>query len=103
MILSNSWKQHFLSLATLEEANKNIAAFSEVTDATKMDKNLLCLLAEDINMVVLFAGYKGKMKIFHSPKMFGGTRSRTLPKLIGMIGMGLSTYGVEFETSTLLA
>eukprot|EP00957_Ditylum_brightwellii_P030903 2341791-Ditylum_brightwellii.AAC.1 len=43
------------------------------------------------------------MKMFHSPKMFGGTRSRTQTKLIGMIGMGPSTYEIEFETSTLLA
>eukprot|EP00957_Ditylum_brightwellii_P139171 10607589-Ditylum_brightwellii.AAC.1 len=43
------------------------------------------------------------MKMFHSPKIFGGTRSRTQMNLIGMIGMGSSTYGVEFETSTLLA
>eukprot|EP00957_Ditylum_brightwellii_P172539 13135693-Ditylum_brightwellii.AAC.1 len=68
-----------------------------------MDKNLLHLLAEDINMVVLFAGYKGNVKMFHSPKMFRGTRSRTQTKLIGIIGMGLLTYGVEFETSILLA
>eukprot|EP00957_Ditylum_brightwellii_P013691 1032059-Ditylum_brightwellii.AAC.1 len=67
-MLSNSWKQYFLSLATLEEANKNIAAFSEATDMTEMDKNLMRLLAEDINMAVLFAGYKGNMKMFHSPK-----------------------------------
>jgi hypothetical protein len=102
MMLSNSWKQHFLSLATSEEANKNIATFSEATDATETDKNLLRLLAEDIDMVVLFAGYKGNMKIFHNPKMFRGTRSRKQTKLIGMIGMGPSTYGLEFKTSTLL-
>eukprot|EP00957_Ditylum_brightwellii_P042842 3242921-Ditylum_brightwellii.AAC.1 len=93
MILSNSWEQHFLSLATLEEANKNIAVFTEGTDATEIDKNLLCSLTEDINTVVLYAGQKGNMKMFHSSKIFRGMRSRTQTKLIGMIGMEPSAYG----------
>ena len=56
MVLSNTWKQHFLTLATNKDANKNVAAFAN--DTTSEGKNnfpaeILRAFHEDPDSVII--------------------------------------------------
>jgi hypothetical protein len=74
MNLTNSWTNHFIAIGNSDEANKNMAFFSDVMkpDQTKSEKNIN--LIEEDDTVVLVIGKAGQMKILHSFKKIGGTR-----------------------------
>jgi hypothetical protein len=76
MNLTNSWTNHFIAIGNSNEANKNMAFFSDVmkSDQTKSEK-IINLIDED-DTVTLVLGKVGQIKILHSFKKFGGTRTR---------------------------
>eukprot|EP00957_Ditylum_brightwellii_P126045 9609335-Ditylum_brightwellii.AAC.1 len=100
MNLSNSWKQYFLSLAFLDEVNKNITKFSLAIDSIKSETEKIKSASEDVDTVLLYADHKYKIKMLHSPTLFEGTRNRRHSKLVCLVGMGPSDIGVEVESKT---
>ena len=86
--LSTSWKQHYCSLAGDEEGNKTMLKYSLAIAASVSERERLLALCEDVEAVIFIADDAGKIKMIHSPKNFGGTRSRPENKIACMIGMG---------------
>ncbi len=58
-----------------------------------MQEEKLRSLLEKIDTVILAANANNKIMIFHSPKNFGGIRSRPDNKVVCMLGLGIhATY-----------
>jgi len=58
---------------------------------------------EEIDTVILAADANNKIMILHSPKNFGGTRSRPDNKVVCMLGLGAHTMYIFIDLRTALA
>jgi len=58
---------------------------------------------EEIDTVILAADANNKIMILHSPKNFGGTRSRPDNKVVCMLGLGAHAMCVLIDLRTALA
>jgi hypothetical protein len=58
---------------------------------------------EEIDTVILAADANNKIMILHSPKNFGGTRSRPDNKVVCMLGLGAHTMYIFIDSRTALA
>ena len=58
---------------------------------------------EEIDTVILAADANNKIMILHSPKNFGGTRSRPNNKVVCMLGLGAHTMYDFIDLRTALA
>ncbi len=60
-------------------------------------------MVEEIDTVILAANADNKIMILHSPKNFGGTRSRPDNKVVCMLGLGAHATYVLIDSRTALA
>ena len=56
-----------------------------------------------MDTVILAADANNKIMILHSPKNFGGTRSRPANKVVCMLGLGAHTMYIFIDLRTALA
>ena len=82
---------------------RNLQAFSDtlssgVTEATKLQQ-----VTEEIDTVILAANGSNGILMLHSPKNFGGTRTRPANKLVCMIGMGSQAVSILVDLNLALA
>ncbi len=56
--------------------NRNMQAHSNTLSSTDPDLEKIKLLVKDIDTVILAADETSNVKIFHSAKIFGGTRTQ---------------------------
>jgi hypothetical protein len=78
-------------------------AYSDILSSTDSDFEKLRALGEDIDTVVLAADATRNIMILHSPKNFGGTRTRTESKVVGMIGLEAQATWVQINLVSALA
>ena len=61
--------------------------YSNTISAPVSDRERLLALSEDVEAVIFIANNAGKIKMIHSLKIFGGTRSRPKNTVTCMIDM----------------
>ena len=93
----------FSNLPNNEDGNRNMAAFSSILEAGLSEEEKLQSLVEEINTVILAADANNKIMILHSPKNFGGTRSRPNNKVVCMLGLGAHAMYIFIDLRTALA
>ncbi len=83
-----NWADWFFSHASNDAGNNNLQAFSDSLGEGISNAAKLWDLVEEIDTVILAADSNRNVIIFHSPKNFGGTRSRPENKVSCLIGLG---------------
>ena len=87
MLPQKNWIEWFSNHPNNEDGNRNMAAFSSILESGLSEEEKLRSLVEEIDTVILAADANNKIMILHSPKNFGGTRSRPDNKVVCMLGM----------------
>jgi len=82
-----------------------MAAFSSILEPGLSEEEKLRSLVEEIDTVILAANANNKIMILHSPKNFGGTRSKSRPnnKVVCMLGLGAHAMYVFINLRTALS
>jgi len=85
-----NWANYFINRANNDAGNRNLQlqAFSDILGSKVSTKAKLRDLVDEIDTVILAADAKRNIMLLHSPKNFGGTRSRPDNKVTCMIGFG---------------
>ena len=83
-----NWANWFINHANNDAGNMNLQAFSDVLGSEVSTETKLRDLADKIDTVILAADANRNIMLLHSPKNFGGTRSRPDNKVTCMIGFG---------------
>ena len=92
-----TWANWFINHPSNDAGNKNLPAFSSTLDADFSNEAKLKDLVEEIDTVILAANVNKKLALFHSPKNFGGTRTRPDDKVACLIGLGNKATPVIFD------
>ena len=103
MLPQINWTEWFSNHPNNEDGNRNMAAFSSILESGLSEEEKLRSLVEEIDTVILAADANNKIMIFHSPKNFGGTRSRPDNKVVCMLGLGAHTMYIFIDLRTALA
>ena len=103
MLPQINWTEWFSNHPNNEDGNRNMAAFSSILEAGLSEEEKLQSLVEEINTVILAADANNKIMILHSPKNFGGTRSRPNNKVVCMLGLGAHAMYIFIDLRTALA
>jgi hypothetical protein len=83
-----NWATSFVNRANNDAGNRNLQAFSDVLGSEVSTEAKLRDLVDELDTVILAADAKRSIMLLHSPKNFGGTRSRPDNKVTCMIGFG---------------
>eukprot|EP00957_Ditylum_brightwellii_P031170 2362145-Ditylum_brightwellii.AAC.1 len=103
MNLSNAYKKHFASLASNDNGNSNMSAFSLTLDPSLNEEERVRAIGEDVDTVVPTANMESNIHLLHSPMLFGGIRTRPNKKLICLLGMEPVTVGIEINIKSVVA
>jgi hypothetical protein len=88
MLKQSNWINWFINHPSNCEGNRHLQSFSDILSAGLLEERKLKQLVEEIYIVILAADANKNILILHSPKNFGGTRSRPSNKVVCMIGLG---------------
>jgi len=102
MLPQINWTEWFSNLPNNKDSNRNMAAFSSILEAGLSEEEKLRSLVGEIDTVILAANANNKIMILHSPKNFGGTRSRPNNKVVCMLGLGAHEMYVFIDLRTAL-
>ena len=94
-----SWKEFYLSR---NEGNHNIIAYNNAMHHSNSKRAILQNLVQEVDSVILLAGEDQQMTVVHSPKNFGGMRSRPKDKLVALKGMGKEATGIILDEELLV-
>ena len=83
-----NWAGYFVNHASNEAGNRNLQAFSDILGSEVSTEAKLRDLVDELDTVILAADANRNIMLLHSPKNFGGTRSRPDNKVTCMIGFG---------------
>ena len=83
-----NWAEWFINNPNNEAGNNNLQAFSDVLGSEVSTEAKIRDLVDQIDTVILIADANRNIMLLHSPKYFGGTRSRPDNKVSCMIGLG---------------
>jgi hypothetical protein len=86
MNLTNSWTNLFIAIRNSDEANKNMAFFSNAMKPDQTNSEKIIALVNKDDTVRLVIGNTGQIKILHSFKKFVGTRTRPTLKVGCLFG-----------------
>jgi hypothetical protein len=103
MSKQSNWVNWFINHPSNDEGNKNLQSFSDILSAGLLEELKLKQLVEEIDTVILAADANKNILILHSPKNFGGTRSRPSNKVICMIGLGNQGTYISINLNSALA
>jgi hypothetical protein len=98
-----NWSDWFTNLASNDAGNRNTQAYSDTFQSGHSDVEKLRSVVKETDTAILAADANKNVLIFHSPKNFGGTRTRPKNKLIGLIGLGAQATWVQINLRTALA
>ncbi len=103
MNLTNIWTKHFVAIGNSNEANKNMAFFSNAMkqDQTKSEK--INNLVKEGNTVALAVGKAGKIKILHSFEKCGGTRTCPTLKVSCLFKIGAKAAAIVVNMDQITA
>ncbi len=99
-----TWKLWFASLNDNKAGTQNMAAFTGAMDApdrTELEK--INNLPDNPNNVFLTADGNRMIKIFHSPKDFGGTLLHPTHKVASLTGIGRSAICAQINITPAVA
>ena len=99
-VLSNSWKQHFGLLPGDNAGNKNMKAFTDAMASSNNQSQKIKDIAADPNAMILGSDGEGSIRIFHSPKNFGGMFTRPTNKIGVLVGLGRKALPVILNASS---
>jgi hypothetical protein len=102
MLPQNNWIEWFSNHPGNEEGNMSMAAFGSILGAGIPKEEKLRLSLKEIDTVILATNANNKIMILHSPKNFGGTRSRPDNKVICMLGVSVHPMYVQINLRTSL-
>lgn len=102
-VTHETWTLWFYSLPENESGNRNMAAFTNALDAGKSEFEKVKNLTDNVNNVFLAVDGKRMIKIFHSPKNFGGTLLRPSHKVACLTGLGRSEICVQIDLTSAVA
>ena len=85
-----------------EDGNRNMATFSNIFKAGSSRGENVQSLVEEIDAVISAADANNKIMILHSPKNFGGTRSRPDDKVVCVLGLSAHATYVHINLRTAL-
>ncbi len=83
-----NWANWFINHLSNDAGNRHLEAFSDVLSSGISAEAKLRDLVDEIDTVILAADANRNVMFLHSPKNFGGTRSRPDNKVSCMIGLG---------------
>jgi hypothetical protein len=89
-----TWSNWFVNYASNNAGNQNLKAFSKILNLNDNNATKLWQLVEEIDPVILAADANKCIMILHSPKNFGGTRTRPKNKVVCMLGMGTQSVSI---------
>lgn len=95
-----TWTHWFVNHSSNDAGNENLPAFSSTLGAEFSNEAKLKDLVEDIDTVILAADANKNLALFHSPKNFGGTRTRPDNKVACMIGFGNKATAVLLDLNS---
>ena len=98
-----SWAEWFINHANNDAGNRNLAGFSGILSSGDPAESKIRALVEEIDTIILAADANGNVMILHSPKNFGGTRSRPENKVVCMLGLGAQASCVILDIRSALA
>jgi hypothetical protein len=98
-----NWSDWFTNLASNDAGNKNMQAYRDTFKSGHSETEKLRSVVKEIDTVILAANANKNVLIFHSPKNFGGTRTRPKNKLIGLIGLGTQAMWAQINLCMALA
>jgi hypothetical protein len=78
-------------------------AYSDTLGSKDSEFEKIKSLVEEIDTVILAADETKNVMVFHSPKNFGGMRTRPKNKVVGMIGLGAQATWVKINLTSALA
>ncbi len=80
-----------------------MAAFTAALDAGRNTADKIKTLSDNQNNVFLLVDGNGLIKIYHSPKNFGGTLLRPSHKVVCLTGLGRSAICVQLNVASAFA
>jgi hypothetical protein len=95
-----NWTNWFTNHVNNDAGNRNLQAFSDILGEDVLNETKLRDLVEEIDTVILAADSNRNVILFHSPKNFGGTRSRPENKVSCLIGLGDRATAVLLDLNT---
>ena len=95
---SRIWKQHLTELPSNYDGNKNLNSFREALNIDPPTRDRIKKITEDKDDVVACVDGKRKVQLIHSISNFGGTRSQSKDKILGIIRMEQQDICVEIIT-----
>ena len=98
-----TWANWFINHASNDAGNQNLQAFSDILGSSKNETTKLRQVVEDIDTVILAVNSSNRIMLLHSPKNFGGTRTRPANKVICLMGMGTQAVSVLVDLKSALA
>ena len=104
-IKANTLKRYFMTSALNEDANKNIASFSNdsifTTNAT-FSSEIKSNLTKDIDSIILAkAPGSSSLTMYHIITNLVGTRSKLDNKFVGLLGFGPESTAVIFNKDSI--
>lgn len=103
MATQPNWSDWFINLPSNDAGNQNFQAFSDSLSSGETEAAKLLQVTEEIDTVILAANASREVMMLHSPRNFGGTRTRPANKLICMLGMGPQAVCVLVDLNSALA
>ena len=103
MATQPNWSDWFINLPSNDAGNQNFQAFSDSLSSGESEAAKLLQVTEEIDTVILAANASREVMMLHSPRNFGGTRTRPANKLICMLGMGPQAVCVLVDLNSALA
>ncbi len=97
------WSNWFINHFGNDTGNRNLQEFSIILSSEENEVKKLQSLVKEIDTVNLAAYANNNIMIMHSPKNFGGARTRLDNKGICMIGMGSQTVHILIDLNSALA
>ena len=96
----SNWRDYFMNHPNTDAGNENMTAFTAALSSELEDDERVESLVEEIDTVILAADADAQLLIIHSPKRFGGTRSRATGKIVGLMGLGAEAQRVIINEDT---
>ena len=98
-----TWANWFINHASNDAGNQNLQAFSDILGSSKNKTTKLRQVMEEMDTVILAANSSNRIMLLHTPKNFGGTRTRLANKLFCMLGMGPQAVSILVNLNLVLA
>ncbi len=103
MATHTTWSNWFVNHASNNAGNQNLKAFGKILNSDNKHATKLQQLVKEIDTVILAADANKRIRILHSPKNFGGTRTRPENKVVCMVGMGTQSVSILVNLNLALA